>query len=189
MRTLNAGSATPLSLAPPSDAELLARCRTGDEDAWHQLVGRYERLVYSVALRNGLDDDEAGEVTQIVFVALIDALHALEDESKLASWLMTVARRQAWRLRSVQRRTVSLDEMAEPSVDPYPDWDSLVVVQDALSVLGGTCRELLLALYFDADEPSYAEIAHRMGRSIGGIGPMRGRCLERLRAILSEESA
>jgi RNA polymerase sigma factor (sigma-70 family) len=142
-----------------------------------------------VALRNGLDEHEASDVTQTVFVALFDSLNRLEDENRLASWLMTVSRRQAWRLRSVQRRTVSIEQVAEPVVDPYPDWNTLLVVHDALGTLGGTCRELLLALYFDPDEPSYAEIAERMGRSIGGIGPMRGRCLERLRAIIEEEPA
>ncbi len=37
------------------------------------------------------------------------------------------------------------------------------------------------------DEPSYAEIATRMGRSIGGIGPLRGRCLERLRGMIGDD--
>lgn len=186
MRDVVSASFRQFALAPPSDAVLLARCRGGDESAWHQLVERYERLVYSVALRNGLDEHGAAEVTQTVFVALLDSLHRIEDETRLASWLMTVARRQAWRLRSVERRTVSLDVVSEPSEDPLARWTDSVLVQDALSTLGGTCRELLLALYFDPDEPSYAEIAERMGRSIGGIGPMRGRCLERLRAIIEE---
>ena len=73
--------------------------------------------------------------------------------------------------------------------DPLADWATLTTLHDALSELGGTCRELLLALYFDPEEPSYAEIAERFGRAIGGIGPLRGRCLERLRAIMSEEQA
>lgn len=180
---------TQFSMAPPTDGELLTRCRLGNEDAWHRLVERYERLVYSVAVRNGLDRHEASDVTQTVFVALIDALHTLEDDTKLASWLMTVARRQAWRLRSAQRRTVSIEDVSDPTVDPYPQWNSLIVVHDALSTLGGTCRDLLLSLYFDPDQPSYADIAERMGRSVGGIGPMRGRCLDRLRAILDEESS
>ena len=46
---------------------------------------------------------------------------------------------------------------------------------------------LLLALYFDPAAPSYSEIAERMGRAIGGIGPMRARCLERLRCLVEED--
>jgi len=181
-------AARPLATAQPSDGELLARCRRGDGSAWDLLVKRYERLVYAVALRNGVDAEDAADITQTVFVALLDALHRLEDDTKLASWLMTVARRQAWRLRSTSRRTVPLEQIAEPAADPYPDWETQVVLHDALTALGGTCRELLLALYFDPDEPSYAELAERFGRAIGGIGPMRGRCLERLRSMIAEDS-
>lgn len=44
-----------------------------------------------------------------------------------------------------------------------------------------------MSLYLDPDQPGYAEIAARMGRSIGGIGPLRGRCLDKLRRLLEEE--
>jgi hypothetical protein len=70
--------------------------------------------------------------------------------------------------------------------DPFVDWDTSVSVHAALAELGGNCRELLFALYFDPAEPSYAQLARRFGRSIGGIGPMRGRCLERLRLLLEQ---
>jgi len=49
------------------------------------------------------------------------------------------------------------------------------------------CGDLLLALYFDPVTPSYAQVAERLGRSIGGIGPMRARCLQRMRALLGED--
>lgn len=176
-------------LAGPTDAELLDRCRGGDPTAWDALVERYQRLVYSVALRNGVEAEDAADITQTTFVALIDALHRLEDDTKLASWLMTVARRNAWRHRSLSRRTTTLDAAPDqPTGDPYEAWDTQVAVHDALSTLGGTCRDLLLALYFDPDEPSYADIAAGLGRSVGGIGPLRGRCLERLRTIMSQEA-
>lgn len=178
-------------VAPPTDAELLSRCRARDAAAWDLLVERYERLIYAVALRNGVTAEDAADITQSTFVALIDSLDRIRDEERLASWLMTVARRQAWRVRDRSRQTLTLDadhETATPT-DPFADWETLTVLHDALAQLGGTCRELLLALYFDPDEPSYAEIASRFGRAIGGIGPLRGRCLERLRGLLDEEGA
>ena len=174
-------------LATPTDAELLQRCRERDAAAWDILVERYERLIYSVALRNGVDAEDAADITQTTFVELIDALDRIRDEDKLASWLMTVARRQAWRLRSTSRKVQPLEEAPERSEDPFSDWGTLTTLHDGLSQLGGVCRDLLYALYFDPDEPSYAELAQRLGRSIGGIGPMRGRCLQRLRGILGED--
>lgn len=176
------------SLATPTDSELLQRCRERDAAAWDMLVERYERLIYSVALRNGVDADDAADITQTTFVELIDALDRIRDEEKLASWLMTVARRQAWRLRSSSRKVVATEEVPDRAEDPFSDWGTLTTLHDGLTQLGGVCRELLYALYFDPDEPSYAELAQRLGRSIGGIGPMRGRCLQRLRGILGEDA-
>lgn len=173
--------------AEPTDADLLARCRERDATAWDQLVSRYERLVYSVALRNGLGDADAADVTQNTFVTLIDSLDRLRDEERLASWLMTVARRQSWRVRNLNRRTVDLEQVGEDVADPVAEWDTVIALHDALATLGGTCRELLQALYLDPAGPSYAEIARHFGRSIGGIGPLRGRCLEKLRGILEED--
>ncbi|MGN6250468.1 MAG: RNA polymerase sigma factor [Marmoricola sp.] len=171
---------------PPSDAELLGRCRGGDGAAWDEIVRRYERLTYSVALRNGLSAEDAADVTQIAFVSLFDSLGRIREEERLASWLMTVARRQSWRIRNAGRRLSPLDHAPEASTDPLADWETTTVLHDALADLGDPCRELLVALYFEAEEPSYAEIADRMGRAIGGIGPMRGRCLAKLRQLLEE---
>jgi RNA polymerase sigma factor (sigma-70 family) len=173
-------------LAPPTDAELLRRCREEDAEAWRLLVDRYERLIYSVALRNGVSAEDAADITQTTFVALIDSLDRLRDEERLASWLMTVARRQAWRTRNASRRGLPLEVVPEMAEDPFANWGTLTSLHEALSSLGGTCRELLLALYFDPDEPSYVDIAARFGRAVGGIGPMRGRCLARLRELLDE---
>lgn len=171
-----------------TDTDLLRRCRRRDGEAWNQLVGRYERLVYTVALRNGLSAEDAADVTQATFVALVDALDRLRDDEKIASWLMTVARRQAWRTRNLSRRTTTLEAAPEGATDPFADWATTTALHDALATLGGTCRDLLVALYFEPDAPSYAEIAQRFGRSIGGIGPLRGRCLDKLRAIMGEEA-
>lgn len=171
-----------------TDSDLLVRCRHRDSEAWNELVSRYERLVYTVALRNGLGAEDAADVTQATFVALIDALDRLRDDEKLASWLMTVARRQAWRSRNLSRRTTLVEVTPDDVSDPFADWATTTALHDALSTLGGTCRELLLALYFEPEAPSYAEIAERFGRSIGGIGPLRGRCLDKLRVIMGEES-
>src|SRR5436305_13408180 len=60
--------------APPEDAQLLERCRDGDSAAWDALVRRYERLVFSVALRNGLSREDAADVAQTTFLALLRSI-------------------------------------------------------------------------------------------------------------------
>ena len=172
---------------PVPDPELLRRCRLGDAQAWDALVARHERLVFSVALRNGLTREDAAEVTQLTFVALLDTIDRLRDEERLSYWLMTVARRQAWRLNRRHERERPWAADIDATDDPIDDWERVVMLHDALAQMGSPCRELLHALYLDPGMPSYSEIAERLGRAIGGIGPLRARCLSRLRTMLGED--
>lgn len=171
------------------DATLLAACRNGDAQAWDTLVARYERLIFTVARRNGLSREDAADVTQTTFVALLDSIGRLRDEQRLPYWLMTVARRQAWRLRDRGREELSVAWMDTETVDPIPEYERVAAVHEGLGRLGGPCRDLLLALYFDPAEPSYGEIALRLGRAVGSLGPMRARCLQKLRRVLGDEAA
>ncbi len=174
----------------PPDHVLLVRCRRGDAGAWSLLVRRYERLVFSVALRNGLDREDAADVTQATFTSLLESIDDVVRSERLASWLMTVARRTAWRHRrgaERERERTGLLEMPDAgAVDPLEDVERAELVHEALSRLGGPCRELLVALYLDPAEPTYAEVAARTGVAVGTIGPARARCLRRLRQVMVE---
>jgi RNA polymerase sigma factor (sigma-70 family) len=169
-----------------SDSSLLQRCRTGDAEAWAIVVERYERLVFSVALRNGVSWEDAGDVTQTTFIALLDAIDTLRQDERLGSWLMTVARRQAWRIRRREEFVASTLERSIAPADAIENWERLEWLHAGLQQLGGSCQELLTALYLDSETPSYAVIAPRLNRAVGSIGPLRARCLARLRAILEE---
>ena len=170
-----------------SDADLLNACREGDQDAWGLLVERYERLVFSVALRNGVAREEAADITQMTFMALLESIGAVREEERVASWLMSVARRLAWRQRRrSEREHLGVEEVSGPD-DPIAAWERVVVVREGLQRLPPACRDLLLALYFSPEPQSYARIAERLGRPIGGIGPMRARCLQCLRATLGRD--
>jgi DNA-directed RNA polymerase specialized sigma24 family protein len=60
-----------------------------------------------------------------------------------------------------------------------------VMVQQAVAVLPGRCRRLLLAAV--ADPPmSYNELSETLGMRIGSIGPTRARCLGELGRIIEE---
>jgi RNA polymerase sigma factor (sigma-70 family) len=177
-----------VTLGDVTDAALIDGCRRGQPESWDQLVRRYERLVYSVALRSGLNPTDASDVTQGTFIALLDACGSLRDDERIAAWLITVARRKAWRVVRRQAREFPHAEVPAQPLDQLP-WEDIATLHDALHQLGIGCRELLHALYFDPERPSYAEIATRFGRSIGGIGPMRGRCLERIRALMTDGEA
>lgn len=168
--------------------DLIDACRRGDTDAWDHILDRYERLVYAIASREGLSNEDAADVTQTTFEALLAQLDRIRDDRKISSWLMTVARRQAWKVRNDRNRhfadeATTLDSN-ETTNDPVDDHHTALWVYDGLSELDPRCRDLIAALYFDPGTPSYAEVASRLGRPVGSIGPTRARCLQRLKGIL-----
>lgn len=175
-----------------SPEQLLEACRSGDAEAWEQLVDKYHNLVFAIALGEGLSTEDAADLTQSTFEALLSQLDRIRDDSRIASWLMTVARRQAWRVRNRKNRVGVLPDESSADPDQLSSEDSadevvkVLWVYEGLSKLDSPCRRLLTALYFDPASPSYAEIAAELCRPVGSIGPCRARCLARLRAILGE---
>ena len=170
-----------------SDGELLDLCRSGDAHSWGVLVDRYARLVTSVAVRAGLPIEEAKDVTQSTFVALLESGTRIRDTARVSGWLVTVAQRQAWMVRRrLERELLVVDDLPDAFDDPREAWENLADLQAALHSLGGPCRDLLEALYLDPSGPSYADVASRLGRAVGTIGPTRARCLNKLRDLLGD---
>src|SRR5262245_3528304 len=87
----------------PSDEALILACRRGDAAAWETLIARYQRLVFSISRRAGLDADLSAEVFQQVFTALLERLDHIEQPMYIGAWLATTARREAHRVRQRER--------------------------------------------------------------------------------------
>ena len=179
------------------DETLVARCRLGDQRAWGELVRRYQRLVYAIALRGGLDEHAAADVFQTVFARLVQHLPRIAEPQRLNAWIVTTAKRETWLQRRVARRVASLaqndDGDAEVNVaDATPiaeealqELQELNRVRTALDALDTRCRDLLSLLFAASGEAaSYDEVAQRLGVRVGSIGPSRARCLEKLRRAL-----
>lgn len=186
------------------DGGLIAACLNGDANAWDALVDRYAALIYSVCRRTGLSDMDAEDTFQDVCVILLNHLAGLRDTTKLSSWLISTARREAWR--QGKRRTgnnVSLaSELGEGEwemeggeslygqEDNSPEAGVLALEQqqmmrEGLSRLPDRCRKLLTLLYSAETPPAYADIAAQFDLPVGSIGPTRARCLQNLRKLLA----
>lgn len=165
---------------------LLERCRAGEARAWAELLDDYERLVFSIPLRYGLSREDAADVSQVVFTELLQSLPNLREDERLAGWLATVSRRQSWRVVERRKREPAVDEVPDVPDDPDPaeTWTRTEWLYDGLLGLDQRCRELLVALYLEGGDESYAEVARKLGRPIGSLGPTRARCLEKLRGLL-----
>jgi RNA polymerase sigma factor (sigma-70 family) len=184
-----------------SDEQLLAGCRRGDEGAWEALVRRYQRLIYAIPRRAGLDEDAAAEIFQDVFTTLLESVETIEQPSRLHAWLVTTAKRKTWRMvgRAKALRPFASEEggdademydLADEGLLPDEALTRLEeqhLVRAALGELGERCRTLLQLLFYAAETPPYSEIAAALGTSEGSIGPTRARCLKKLLDALKKK--
>ena len=179
------------------DRDLIQQCRRGSAGAWHQVLNRYERLVFSIPLRYGLSQDDAADIAQLTFTALVQNIDKLAEDSRLGAYLSTIARRNTWRLLQRKRREIPSEHLegssfAESAVvlgksdaHSIEHWELTDWLDTGLSQLSERCRKLLTALYFRPEFSSYAEVAEHFGMPVGSVGPTRARCLKRLRQVLS----
>jgi RNA polymerase sigma factor (sigma-70 family) len=179
-----------------SDRELVAGCLRGEAEAWESLVRRYSSLVYSVARKYGLGDDDVADVFQNTWCALWERLVEVRDQSRLSPWLITVAGRLSYQVIERRHRLAAREELdfdLESQPDSGAQTEDLAVAHDeaaqvrvAMTRLPDRCRQLLDYLFYDPDAPSYTEIARRLGVSPDTIGPLRQRCLRNLKILLDE---
>jgi RNA polymerase sigma-70 factor (ECF subfamily) len=174
-----------------TDAELVRHCREGDADAWNELVERYSRYVYAIVVRGfRLQDDEAEDAFQDVFLRVYERLGTLRDDDALRPWIAQVARRicldrLSERTRDAQRDGAFDEELADGASDgELAGIEEAMDVHEALAGLEPPCREML-DRFFARDEP-YRVIAASLDLPMGTVASRISRCLDKLRELLLE---
>ena len=179
-------------------ADLVQAAARGDRQAWEALYERYTPLISSVCRRFRLTGDDADDVSQTVWLVLVQQLNRLREPSALPGWIVTTTKNEAMRVINAGRRMLPSDPMADNRFDradradradrtePTELDDHLCLADqrralaDGLAQLRPEHRQLLLLLVADP-RLSYQQISGRLGIPIGSIGPTRARCLRRLR--------
>jgi RNA polymerase sigma factor (sigma-70 family) len=186
-RTRGVGSTLGNTVTQPSvsDAQLVARCRSGDHRAWHELVERFSRYVYAIAVQAfRLQPEDADDVFQEVFARTYERLDRLRDDAAIRPWLGQLTRRLCIdHLRGGAREQPAEDELDVGAVDETLErLGEALSVHDALAELPANCREIL-DRFFARDE-SYRTIGAALDLPPGTIASRISRCLEKLRAEL-----
>jgi RNA polymerase sigma factor (sigma-70 family) len=169
--------------------ERVRLARTGDPEAWGEIVGRFGGMLRAVVGAYRLTSADAADVVQTTWMRLAENIDRLEDPSRVAAWLATTARRECVRtLRQLARELPN--EQLEPTDRTVVPIDRKLLLADRDSGLWSAFGRLpvrdqrLLRLLVAEPQPSYEEIATTLGLPVGSIGPTRGRALERLRREL-----
>jgi RNA polymerase sigma factor (sigma-70 family) len=177
----------------PTLADLVSAASRGDQTSWNALVDRFLPLVFSVARKYRLTDEDAADVSQTLWLRLVENLDAIKEPHALPSWIITTTKREAMRVLAARKRSVPVDATngfdSVKAEGPEADAELLrterhQALRDGLTELAPKDRELIML--FIADPPlSYREIAFRLNVPVGSIGPTRGRCLDKLRSTTS----
>lgn len=170
-----------ISKSRSRDGELLRRFRAGDREAFTLLYGSHQSAVFRFAMLMTGDEIKAADVTQDVFVWLIDHAESFDPaRGELGSFLAGVTRKFLLRRRGEERRWVPLD-------DSFPDAGrrdaacDAELLRRAIAALPMSYREVVVGC--DLEGQSYEEAAALIGCAVGTV---RSR-LHRARGLLARK--
>jgi RNA polymerase sigma-70 factor (ECF subfamily) len=153
--------------ADSHDRELVQRCMSGDTKAFDELVGRYQKTMFNVALRMTGDFDAAEEVTQEAFVKAYERLPTFNPKYKFYSWVYRILVNGALdHLEHTRKHARLSDQMA--SGEPGPEEteereDAEAILRTGLLELDVKQRAVLVLRHFE--ELTYEEIGAILGIS------------------------
>ena len=166
-----------------TDAQLVARCRSGDPAAWDELVERFSRYVYAITSQAfRLPQHDAEDVFQEVFARVYEHLDRLRSDEAIRPWIAQLTRRLCIdRLRSSGREAPADSDTLESAEvdDSLARVDEAMTVRDCMDAVGEACREIL-DRFFCRDE-SYKVIGDALGLPAGTIASRISRCLAKLK--------
>jgi RNA polymerase sigma-70 factor (ECF subfamily) len=183
------------------DARILRGLRSGIEDAYEELIARYQQPVYNIAYRLLGSPADASDVVQEVFLKVFRGVGSFREHSSLRTWVYRIAVNEAhnhhrWFSRHC-RREVAMEEAAEharpiesaadPGRSPFDhalESENRTLIEQALAHINPVFRTAVVLR--DIENLSYEEIAEILQVSLGTVKSriLRGR--EALRRELTQ---
>ncbi len=198
-KSLSRTDSSPVEL---DDRQLVTASKRGDQDAFSQLVQRYQRRIFNLVYRMLQQYEEASEITQETFLAAWQGLPSFRGDARFATWLYRIAYNCALKQLETRKRDRALQaalqaEQALESEDTYKSADAQIdeherqaFVQEHLSRLPAKYRAVLILRHLQ--DMTYEEMAEILTMPVGTIKThlFRARNLlrERLQGLDSETS-
>ncbi len=183
-----------------ADAELVRQALSGEEAAYRELMERYAKRAYGVAVGIVGDPDEAQDVVQEAFIKAYYSLREFRFGSNFYTWFYRLLVNRAidrWR-KSARSRTVPMDESwlrddgSAPDGTVYPRTPEEMAgnrqLSEALSRAIGSLPEYHRAVILlrEVEGMSYEEIAKSLGCSVGTVMSRLHYARAKLRDALGE---
>lgn len=156
----------------PSDIEVLSRVLQGDQQAYAEIVKRYQSFVFTIALRYTPNREDAEEISQDCFIKAYRSLSDFRGDAKFSTWLYTIVTTTCLTfLRKKKLETHSLDN--EKVFEAADNLDSgmranqveqksrVTMVNRAISLLSPDDAQIITLFY--KGEQSLEEIGQILG--------------------------
>ena len=186
------------------DARILRGLQAGIEEAYEELISRYQQPVYSIVFRLLGSSSDASDVVQEVFLKVFRNVGSFRGQSSLRTWIYRIAVNEAhnhrrWFARHCKReialedsnekneRANCIERTADPGRSPFDltlDGETRALIEGALAEINPVFRTAVVLR--DIENLSYEEIAEILQLSIGTVKSriLRGR--DALRRELSQ---
>ena len=163
-----------------TDEELVRRIKNGDSESLGILVKSYIPKVHN-KVKSLVPESDAEDVTQDIFMSLVDSIGSFQGKSAFGTWLHRIAMNKiADYHRKTARRRDKLGENQPPeSIDPWSATDDELVVKQALMELPERHREILLLKF--SEGLSFAEIAEKLDLTYEATRSRYRRAIEAMR--------
>lgn len=186
-----------------SDEQLVKRSLQGDNEAFEELVVKYQNKIYALAYRYMGNEEDAYDMTQESFIKAYRSLRSFKGDSSFGTWMYRVATNVCLdELRRRKRRIVSLsldeplatrdgDEVEKEIPDTSPTADIIYeqkelsqYIQDVLNGMKPDHKTTIILR--DIMELTYEEIAEVLNCNVGTVKSRLSRARESLRKKLGD---
>ena len=131
------------------DALLLARVARSDQEAFHALYGTHAERVIRYAMSILRNRHLAEEVLQETMLAVWKTAKAFQGRSKVSTWILGIARNQAYNLLRREKRGQRLPEEKNQAVNPSDNAELEVRIERAMETLSESHREILHLVFYE----------------------------------------
>ena len=177
------------------DKHILAQARRGELDAFEELVRRYEKRVYAIALRSAGSPEDAADITQDVFLRAWRSIESFRGDSGFSTWLFRITMNicvDHVRHRQTQPQTMALtndEDEGRPIPDTAPTPEEHLDNSERGRELAAALDEVSeehrrIVLLRDVSGMSYTEIAEILEISEGTVKSRLARARIALRKVL-----
>lgn len=177
-----------------TDQQLVQKVLQGDTSSFKELVHLYERLVFSVVAKLVVHpQEEIEDICQEVFITVFRKLKTFKFESKLSTWIASIAYRQA--LDHIRKNRPDLTELEERELDTTESTtpetlltsaNEAIFVKQQVALLPAKYK--LVITLFHLQEMSIKEIAAIMKSNEGAVKVLLFRARKQLKEQLAHYS-